>query len=324
MRKYFMEETVYALEQISKLYHFIWPSILALRNYKNKVDEYVKDNPEVSENMLNKLFAEDFEYNGIDFHKAIINKTWEEHLEDFAIVLLTNAFAIYEGWLSEICEVTEFNGYTNSYGKFIKYEKVFQFPSNGNNGIGRALNELNNTRCDAMIDSFYANTVNNKKYSLNKIENLLICYRFFKELRNSFIHNGGICDKKLFDSYNFYQRIANISLLGVKEVPNVNPVILNEPITLDIRGVVGLTDVIIRMIITIDAEISKSEFGLRYFMKKWIDGCEIGRTMKKDKEKRKIQFHRYIQRLGFPVTHDIDKLIGYFENSSLQFRPITV
>ena len=276
MRKYFMEETVYALEQISKLYYFIWPSIVGLKNYKNKVDEYVKNNPEVSENVLNKLFAEDFEYNGIDFHKAIINKKWEKHLEDFATVLLTNAFAIYEGWLSEICEVIEFDGYTNSYGKFIKYEKALQFPSNGNNGIGRALNELNNARCNAMIDSFYANTINNKKYSLSKIDNLLICYRFLKNFGIHLFIMEVFVIKKLFDSYNFYQRIANISLLGVKEVPKVNPVILNKPITLDIRGVVGLTDVIIRMIITIDAEISKSEFGLRYFIREVDRGVKLG------------------------------------------------
>ena len=46
--------------------------------------------------------------------------------------------------------------------------------------------------------------------------------------------------------------------------------------------------------------------------------------MKKDEEKRKNQFRRYIQRLGFPVTQDVDKLITYFENNSLKFKPIMV
>lgn len=317
-----MEETVYALQEVGKLYHFVWPSIVGLKNYKNQVEEYVKNNPEVSEKELNNIFAKGFEFNGIDFHKAIINKTWEKHLEEFAVVLLTNAFAVYEGWISETCEIIGFHGYRNPYNrKFIKYEKAFQFPSCGNDGIGRALNDLNNPSCNAMIDAFYENTKNNTKYSISNIENHLICYRCFKELRNSIIHNRGICDQKLFDSYIAYQRIATNSLLGVKEVPRVNSVILNQSIKLDIRGVVGLTDVIIKMIITIDAEISKSEFGLRYFKDKWITIGETGRTMKKDEEKRKNQFRRYIQRMGFPVTQNVGELMTYFENNSLKFKP---
>lgn len=324
LRKYFMEETVDALQQISKLYHFVWPSILGLKNYKSQVEEYVKNNLEVGECELNNLFAKDFEFNGIDFHNAIINKKWEEHLEDFAGVLLTNIFAVYEGWLSEVCEILKFDEYKNSNNRWVKYEKAFQFSSSGRDGIGRALNDLNNPWCDAMKDAFYANTSKNTKYSLKYIENLLTCYRFFKEFRNSIIHNGGICDKKLVKSYDDYQKVATTSLLGIKEVPKVNPVTLDNLISLDIRGVVGLTDIIIRIITTIDAEISKSEFGLKYLMDKWIAIGETGRTMKRDKEKRENQFRRYIQKMGFPVTQDIEKLITYFENNSLKYQQMMI
>lgn len=311
-----MKSTQSAHNQLTELFCFIWPTIQSYKLYKSEIISYNKIISDLTQEELNSVFASDFEFNKIDFKKSVIKPTYEDYIEKFANILLTNLFAIYEGWLAETCDKLGFIGRRYNH-KDIKYEKTFQFPSYGHNfGINETLNELTPSYISEMDVAFGNILRANDKYSLNEINNQLICYRVFKEIRNTIIHGNGVCGQKLIDVYNHFLTITNARMINANEVPEVYPVRFGDKVKLSIRGVVGLSDLILRIIITIDAEISCSEFGRSYLISEWKNRSKKN-TMKSDKDERIKQLARFIHKLGFPISNNIPELHDYFENEGL-------
>ena len=65
--------------------------------------------------------------------------------------------------------------------------------------------------------------------------------------------------------------LLSASDLNVAEKPVLSPVSLNKPITLSLRGVIGFSDIVLRIIATLDAEFSGSPLAEREFRDQWVD-----------------------------------------------------
>ncbi|WP_148449887.1 hypothetical protein [Gorillibacterium timonense] len=155
------------------------------------------------------------------------------------------------------------------------YEKQLQFPTGVDPrgrlwGIFYTINEICNHESIILKNTFYLSYTASKKYSSSKLDNLIRCYRYFKECCNCIMHHGGLADQKLLDAYNEFARIANITDLGLEEVPLHAPIpFVGERIKLHLRGVVGLGDVIIRIMTTRDSEPLRSKHAKQDFAKRW-------------------------------------------------------
>jgi hypothetical protein len=111
----------------------------------------------------------------------------------------------------------------------------------------------------ALQGVFLASCRKNSRNSEKELSNLLVCYRFFKEMRNMLAHNGGKADSDTVKSYQAFRSVATVSALGLSEVPLHHAVVLGGEINLELRGVIGLSDVILRIITTYDAILSESK-----------------------------------------------------------------
>jgi hypothetical protein len=87
---------------------------------------------------------------------------------------------------------------------------------------------------------------------------MLLCYNYFKKIRNCIIHNNGIADSKAVDAYRAYAPISSATDMRTKETILHFPVTLGDPAKLSLRGVVGFCDIILRIMTTIDIELSRS------------------------------------------------------------------
>lgn len=186
---------------------------------------------------------------------AYLEQTWENQQERFAKILLTNLFAIFEGWLEDIKTTLNISDVlVKALAKTTRY-------ANGiaEDGVFRSIQQIQSNTSSALTNAFYTHLTTNSKYSLGHLDNLLKCYKFFKESRNCVIHNGGRVDTRVMDAYNSFQSVASISDLGVNEVPIHIVPSLGAPVEFNLRGVVGFGDVLIRIMVTIDAELSTTE-----------------------------------------------------------------
>jgi len=176
--------------------------------------------------------------------------SWEEQRQRIAEIALVNVIAIYEVWCEEMC---------NKLGHDDLAVRL-QFPTNAarTRGVGSAIDQLTSSGSAALKSSIYPALTLSKKYSIGSLDNLLKCFRYFKEMRNTFMHRGRRCDGKLYGAQSEFVPVANAAALGMTFVPEHSVYQIGEPISLSLHGVLGFTGVILRVVTTVDAELARS------------------------------------------------------------------
>lgn len=251
----YYDATKGALGQITDLYDFIWPTVSAMWNLRWQIKGFVNEVgvENISVEDLNKRFDWGSKIHGVNLKRAYLDQSWEIQQERFAKILLTNLFSIHESWLADIQSILIFNDRTL---KILQFPTRYDANSVAVDGVIFGVQQIRANLSVPLRDAFYNRLITNRKYSMSHLDNLLKCYRFFKESRNCITHNGGKADQKLIDSYLVFQPVATIADLGLAEVPVYIPPVLGSPVAFSLRGVVGFSDVIIRIITTLDVELS--------------------------------------------------------------------
>lgn len=260
VRMFFLPSKLFEA-QITELFDSVWPEITAIKNLRWQVSGYYNENNIQNIVDLSKKFVEPSDTNNHpNLYRACIGQTWDE--QEFYVTknLLTNMFAIYEGWIDNMLCILHKDRYM---------AKRFQYPLNGN--VPNYLSILQDAQLRGnqdLVDCFYEiYKTSNKYYDFHKIDNWLKLYRYFKEARNCIIHNGGTStSQKTIDAYN---EIINLTKedYGVKELPEIiPPVTTDRPIELSLRGVVGFSQILIKLVSTFDVEFIKCEFADEYML----------------------------------------------------------
>jgi hypothetical protein len=156
-----------------------------------------------------------------------------------------------------------------------------------------------------MVKAFQANLRSNPRYSLTALNNQMIEYRLFKEIRNTMMHNRGIADARVVRAYSAVSAIT-ASDLGVKEVPQMVPLILGNPVAPTLRSVIGLGDIILRVAASIDAELAVTRGGTEELLSRWQSAYGASRNLPGNKVKRGATVRRLVKNIGFPTPDDPD------------------
>lgn len=249
--------------QILDLYDFLWPTVTAIWNLRWQVKGYIDVRSDtITNEELNARFSSDNKIIRGNLYRSCIDTSWDEHLEQYGRIILINLFAYYESWLKSVLELL------NQYS--VQVEKGLQFPSNftSNKGIVPILNSLVPENPSIMENAFYNKYKLKKKYHFDKIEYFMICYRYFKELRNSIIHQGGIATMNYFEAQEAYKVLTRDQLVA-KEKPKFHEVNEGENVKVDIRGIVGFSDIILKIVKTIDTELIRAEGSHNEFLARW-------------------------------------------------------
>ena len=309
--KYFFDSTKIASAQITDLFDFVWPTVTALWNLRWEVSGYLyQRGDEVTKEELNKKFVNNEKFIRPNLYRSCVEFDWENQKENFAKIVLINLFAYHESWIENL--LTELGLNTKSR------QKGLQFPSTGsNNGVNEIIADLLNVSSPILANAFFNTYSSNKKYSLSKLNNLLICYRYFKECRNGFMHSGGYASQNLVDASVLYDQLSATDL-NVKVKPDYIKFNLNDKIELKIQGVAGFTDIILQIITTIDAELLKSIKAEDIFISRL--NITVGNKPKgidklpKGKEKA---LRSIIQQSGFAKPERLDELELLMKSKSI-------
>ena len=95
--------------------------------------------------------------------------------------------------------------------------------------------------------------------SWNNREDLLRAYRYFKEMRNTIMHGGGVASPSTVDAYSAFVNIP-ISNLYFGKPPLAPMVAAGLPVKLELSDVVGLSNIVHRLIVTFDAALAVSTY----------------------------------------------------------------
>jgi hypothetical protein len=251
MAQYAFKETSSATSEITKLFDFVWPTAIALWNLRLSVRGFLDEVPHATQDHLKTRFAL-----GSGFHNAdlrVLTKTvsWDEQKERFAEITLTNAFAIYESWAKHLIAHRAVTG-------FVDKDLWTEGRPGRGNGLNSFIAAVNASPSTMMTRAFKPTFARNRKYFPAQLNNILLCYRYFKEARNCQMHNGGIVDQKTVNAYLAYSPVSSAASMRTKEAIEHFPMVIDTPARLSIRGVVGFVDILLRMMVTIDVELSGS------------------------------------------------------------------
>ena len=261
MKQVFFRASKDALDNISRAYDFVHPLTASMRFTRDTLEEASNAKPGLSNADMSALIDPNETVHGVNYKLAFIDTDWNKQEKNIAWLLLNNLFAIHEGWAQRL------------------YEEVFQHcPGYGETAFIKGLesadleNKLHNyyittpKKSIILEGAFYNVYYGLSKFDYSKLKNYMLCYRFFKEARNCYMHHNFVASQRLLTAYTYYNRVANTTDLNVKEVPLIDTPVLGEAVKPSLRGVIGFSDIIRRIIIVSDAHLLCSKAAEKEFL----------------------------------------------------------
>lgn len=286
--------------QMTEIFDEVWPTVTAMKMLRWQVKGYYEEYCVQDNSRLSAKFVETEDVsNRPNLYRTCIDDTWEDNEYRIAKNLLTNIFACYEGWVENILV-------TLRYPHVRRDSKQLQFPSTTPNGYNVLLGNITANGCADLITAYYDEYKNKStQYNLGLIDNWFLVYRYFKECRNAIIHTGGQTTQKVIDAYNNIQHLSTADL-DVKEVPQFFNSALGEPIKLSLRGVVGFSQITIKIVSTLDVELIKAENADVYFANRVLEAVRGRQTVSADVNKKRNQVRSYSHKGHFKTPSDLD------------------
>jgi hypothetical protein len=131
-----------------------------------------------------------------------------------------------------------------------------------------------------------------------------------------------VADQKAYDSYVTFSTIATPGNLNLQEVPKHVPLVVGQPVKISLRGVVGFGEVIIKLVATLDAELSICDKAENILVSKFRDwaASTAGRAknnLKRDPSARSKQLHSLLRLLEFPDPARVDEIEALLLNERI-------
>lgn len=308
----FYTASLNALDAITRLYDFIWPTAAAVWNLRWQVLGYSQvrgGDPSVDE--LQARFVEGSGIHGANLHRACLERTWDQQRSDLAFVTLVNLFAVYESWTGEI-----FAEIGASATAAFDPKKALQFPSSTKNskqrGIGPELAHLTSAKSPAMLSDVLPCLASRAGVHPRHVEEMLVIYRYFKECRNSLMHVGGRASQQAVDASTAIGGVGGLPF----PIPKHSPLVLDQPVVLDLYGVVGFSDVLRRLVLTLDAELTSTTVAERMLVDRWRKECGVIQGSSQIK-KRHAAIRRHLKKVGLPPLPNVAGVEGALKTAGL-------
>ena len=125
------------------------------------------------------------------------------------------------------------------------------------------------------------------------------------------MHNGLKANPCLVNAYTAYIPFATPAALCVSEVPEFPAPILGDEIQITLRGVVGFSYILIKILVSLDTELLCSVNAEKEFISRYQNKHTIVRTLKPDSCGAERQVMQYVKQCGFPTPLAINGLMTF-------------
>jgi hypothetical protein len=306
-----------ALEGITQVYDFMWPATAAIWNLRWQVKGYLLEAPTATEEQLKARFAHPSGSgsNYRNFRKGFAGTSWESHEAQIASLMLTTLVSEYEAWCRAILVAA-----TGSETFADANEKGLQFPSTSSKGVGPTVAKTLKKTSKPIMAAFQPVLTSHPRYAVAHLENLMYCFRYFKETRNALAHGGGVVSQRMFEAGTQYiQRMAPRNM-GMPHPPTCPPQNIGDAVALTLKQVASFGEVILRLFVTVDGQVAQSEQAEKELFAVWAQhhGATM-RMMPADSAKRRLRIANAVERAGLPKPVLSDDLPNLLKGRRLVF-----
>jgi len=241
-----------------------------------------------------------------NFRSLVDGQTWLDQVSILTEMTLLTVTSLFEGWADAIGDE---EGLSRPNRDALQWPSHALYPRFNNvgaplPGIREALQAGQSRVSNVMKECFYPAYKNNRQYSFSHIDQLLTCYRYWKEIRNAIAHAGGRATDRCIAEESRLSALTPASL-GMSRVPRLAALTLDAPIPIELESVLGFGEVLQRIAVTVDAELSINERAETIMVRRW----ESMRRIYYDDPpitnaaRREGRIRHWILRAGMPEPH---------------------
>jgi hypothetical protein len=234
--------------QLTALYDLINPTAVAMWNLRRQVGEYMSEREGIEKLDLDRRFVAGSGIGSANLLRYCVEQTWDDQTGELALLGIFGAVGLYEGWIAAL-----------EIGSADQRARL-QFPSKGI--AGRKYLGVCDTVAvfkasdSALLERAYGPTLRaSARYMPDRLDDMLVCYRCFKEIRNICAHAGRIPDDYTVTAYT--NALAAVSKLGRNgkdlRLPAIVP---GQPIRLSLVNIQNLCALLFSIVVTLDAELA--------------------------------------------------------------------
>jgi hypothetical protein len=283
-----LKATAAGFTQIERSHDFFWCTAAAIWNTRAELEGLRVVAPKITQADLEARFAAGSGLGGSNVVTAIDRYTWPEQLEELGRLRLMVLFAYFEGWLDAVAvELSITSNLRAAWSKRMIVPSKWQ----------AALAELGLSPVMCDLDA----GCSSHHYELGpNLGEAIVCLRYFKEIRNAIVHSGACVTTRVLASQSDYE--ASIAVHGLwsryKPPVFVPARTVGEAIHVDHYGIIGLTGLVQRVMVSLDRRILKTDAGEAEYLAAWEKRYGRGRVMPGDGTKRVRALVRLAGNLG--------------------------
>lgn len=304
MFHFFKESRAFAARN-GQLFDFIHTSSVALWNLRWQVQGFVGVRPDAGAEEISGRFSSGANIRANNLKGTCIETSWEDQLDQFAQIISANLIAMYEGWAEELMP---------KFGDPRLVSQV-QWPSRGNygrlsDGVREALKQARSGGVSAEMEkAFFPICSASRKYSLVHLDPLLAMYRYHKEVRNSLMHRGGVANDVAEDAWRNASTLTRADI-GLRSSPYLTKLTDGMMIKTNIGEAIQLSDVLLRIVSTIDAELCFTDFAEQAFLGDWraIERLREFRELPADPVRKSRKLISICRKAGYVKPADTDAI----------------
>ena len=249
----FFQSSQSVTKRLGDLFNFVWSTAAALWNLRWQVQGFVDATGADDNAQLHERFVMGSGITSADLKTSCIRTTWEGEQEQFAKFLLFELCGLYEAWLEDVVPRAV------PTAKVDQVTKSLQFPTRPGQNVSfsNAIQIANANHSAVMKAEFFPTLKAHKKNSWQTIEDLLVAYRYFKEIRNSLIHFGGMANARVISARAELAAVP-FANLGLEEALHLPSLTTGDRVTVGLRNAVAFSNIVHRLIVTLDAMLAVS------------------------------------------------------------------
>lgn len=294
----FFQHTRAFIEANGSLFDFLWTSAAGLWHLRREVAAEVTAAGRFDQAALRAKFVVGSGVRGDNLRRVCVEQSWHDNQARLAQVALALGVGNFEGWLAETATLM----YPGDNKQARRQREVV---SAGLENLGRyeaTLAMLTRDTSEVVAGSFAPALRREHAGALAALPQLVALYRHFKDLRNKLAHEGGLADAHTVATHAAVATLTAADL-GLKQLPEVHPVAAGARVSVSLRGVVGLTAVMVRMVQAYDARLSVSRHAEAELLARWRArfGARRGAYLRSAATRRRKLGMR-VGQLGLPMV----------------------
>lgn len=319
MDKYFFNETNNTLNYLSNLYDTIWPLSAGIWIARKEIEKQIEAQPNVDNSFFINKYSTPSGLHGVNYIKNFVNKTWEEQKNELSISLLNQSIALFEGWLDSIINnhfpVVDGAG-SIDLDKTGKRIKRLQFDEK----IGNEMIIILSDESLFSKNHLYPMYSRKQKGDYSKIVGFLSCFRVFKEIRNAIMHHNSKVTQILVERKTTFGDLhltsADLKATCLPDFSFIGSV--GDNIMLPIRMAVYATDIIIKIISSLDTEFIKTKSAEKLLINRFKNSPYYGEKMQSQQKLKIKQLKKFFMNgLGVHSPTNLIQCESFFIDNNL-------